>query len=188
MNCTGRWLFRRNPRKMGRAISNHGKASVGWRQASDPKLRPTPGVAGAGYRGLQWSGFKEKPMLTNCIGVAALAGALGVLPAFAAGMSVSFDWGPTKKCFDPKSPPFSITGVPTGTRTLTFRMVDRNAPDFDHGGGEVAFGGQRAIPYGAFRYRGPCPPQGSHTYAWTVKALDAGGKVLATGTAQRKFP
>lgn len=122
------------------------------------------------------------------IAAAVLVGVLGGCPAFAAGMSVTFDWGATKKCFDPKSPPFRLSGVPAGTKTLTFRMVDRNAPDFNHGGGEVAYSGQSAIPYGAFHYQGPCPPQGSHTYSWTVKALDGSGKVLATGNATKKFP
>lgn len=102
-------------------------------------------------------------------------------------MAVSFDWGPTKKCFDPKSPPMRFSGVPKGTKQLSIVMTDRNNP-YNHGGGKVAYSGQKSLPYGAFRYRGPCPEQATHTYRFTVKALDAQGKVLATTYAQKPFP
>ncbi|WP_315926204.1 phospholipid-binding protein [Mesorhizobium sp. SP-1A] len=104
-----------------------------------------------------------------------------------AAMNVSFDWGPTKKCFDDKSPPMKITGVPAGTKMLDVVMVDRDAPDFHHGGGKVAYQGQSLLPYGAFRYKGPCPPA-PHRYRFTVKALDVAGKVLATASAEKRFP
>ncbi|MEE9923545.1 MAG: YbhB/YbcL family Raf kinase inhibitor-like protein [Brucella anthropi] len=126
-------------------------------------------------------------MKKTLIAAAAVMAAMAT-PALSADLGVSFQWGPTKKCFDSKSPPFNITGVPKETKTLTFRMVDRNAMGFEHGGGKVAFNGKAAIPYGAFRYKGPCPPSGSHNYSWTVKALDAGGKTLAEGKAAKMFP
>lgn len=106
--------------------------------------------------------------------------------AFASGMGVSFEWGPTKKCFDPKSPPITVTGVPQGTTKLHIGMTDSNSP-FEHGGGTVAYKGQGSLPYGAFRYKGPCPEGETHFYNITVKALDASGKVLATGTATKPF-
>jgi phosphatidylethanolamine-binding protein (PEBP) family uncharacterized protein len=112
---------------------------------------------------------------------------LALISPAAADMSVSFDWGPTKKCFDPKSPPMKITGVPAGTANLDIRMTDRNS-DYNHGGGKVAYKGQTSLPYGAFKYQGPCPPTGSHTYSFAVKAIDAEGKTLATAKASRKFP
>jgi hypothetical protein len=116
-----------------------------------------------------------------------LFSALLVLPAQAqAAMSVSFDWGPTKSCFDSKSPPMTLKGVPTGTAKLDIQMVDLNAPAFRHGGGRVAYTGQKALPYGAFRYKGPCPPA-THTYQFTVKALDKSGKTLATAKARKPF-
>jgi phosphatidylethanolamine-binding protein (PEBP) family uncharacterized protein len=102
-------------------------------------------------------------------------------------MSVSFEWGPTKKCFDPKSPPIALSGVPEGTKNLAIKMTDLNAVDYNHGGGTVAYSGQKSLPYGAFRYQGPCPPS-RHTYQFTVKALDGSGKVLATAKARRPFP
>lgn len=104
-----------------------------------------------------------------------------------ADMNVAFEWGPTKKCFDPKSPPIQIRNVPAGTADLDIRMSDRNS-DYAHGGGRLHFSGQASLPYGAFKYQGPCPPQGAHTYVFTVKALDASGKTLATAKASRKFP
>ncbi len=111
---------------------------------------------------------------------------LGMTAAAHAGMGVSFDWGPTKKCFDPKSPPMRLSGVPDGTRTLDIRMVDRNAV-FNHGGGKVAYTGQKSLPYGAFRYKGPCPPDGTHYYKIIVTALDASGRKLASGSDTKPF-
>ena len=107
--------------------------------------------------------------------------------ASAAGMGVAFEWGPTKKCFDAKSPPIKLTNVPQGTEKLLIKMIDQNASSFDHGGGTVAYKGQSQLPYGAFKYKGPCPPSGTHFYKITVKAVDAAGKVLATGTATQPF-
>lgn len=113
---------------------------------------------------------------------------LAATTAAQADMSVSFDWGPTKKCLDPKSPPMKFSGVPAGTAKLDIRMTDRNAVGFNHGGGKVAYSGNNALPYGAFKYKGPCPPSGSHTYVFTVKALDAKGKTLETAKASKSFP
>jgi phosphatidylethanolamine-binding protein (PEBP) family uncharacterized protein len=107
--------------------------------------------------------------------------------AVAADMGVAFEWGPTKKCFDSKSPPISVSGVPAGTKTLEIKMIDKNATGFNHGGGKVAYSGKAQLPYGAFRYKGPCPPEGTHFYKITVNALDASGKKLASGSATKPF-
>jgi len=120
------------------------------------------------------------------IPVAALALALSATAAQAA-MQVSVDWGSTAKCFDPNSPPMTLSGVPEGTAKLDIRMVDMDAPSYPHGGGTVAYDGQKRLPYGAFTYRGPCPPT-PHDYMFTVKALNAAGKALATATARKRFP
>ena len=105
-------------------------------------------------------------------------------PAF----SVDFSWEGTASCFDPRSPPFTLSGVPAGTKRLSFAMKDLDAPSFPHGGGTVAFTGQPQVHRGAFSYQGPCPPSGQHTYQWTVEAQDAAGKTLATATVTKKFP
>ncbi|MBB3233329.1 phospholipid-binding protein [Phyllobacterium endophyticum] len=113
---------------------------------------------------------------------------VGMISGASADMRISFEWGPTKKCFDSKTPPMQLSGVPQGTANLDIRMQDQNASDFNHGGGKIAYTGENTLPYGAVSYRGPCPPAGQHTYMFTVKALDANGKTLATAKAKRKFP
>jgi len=117
-------------------------------------------------------------------------GILGMVMSVADGamaMGLSFDWGPTKDCFDKKSPPMRVSAVPAGTAKLRFKMKDLNAPDYPHGGGTVAYNGNGNLPYGAFRYTGPCPPS-PHVYQFTVEALDSAGKVLAKATAKKRFP
>jgi phosphatidylethanolamine-binding protein (PEBP) family uncharacterized protein len=105
-----------------------------------------------------------------------------------AGFIVDFTWAGTAACFDPKSPPFAVSGVPPGTRMLKFTLQDLDAPNFPHGGGSVPYRGQSRIERGAFAYKGPCPPQGRHRYQWTVLAEDGGGQVLARTTAMKPFP
>lgn len=99
---------------------------------------------------------------------------------------MSFEWGPTGKCFDSKSPPIKLSGVPKGTAKLRFRMRDLDAPNYHHGGGTVAYSGANSLPYGAFRYKGPCPPS-PHVYRFSVDALDAKGKKLGSATAKKRF-
>ncbi len=118
--------------------------------------------------------------------LAPLAG--GAPLAQSARFAVDSTWDGTAPCFDPKSPPFMLSGVPPGTKTLRFVMKDLNAPNFPHGGGTVPYRGQNRIERGAFTYQGPCPPQGQHTYQWTVEAQDASGKALANSAATKKFP
>ena len=124
----------------------------------------------------------------SSIGAAAALAAMSPVIAQAPGFSVDFNWDGTTSCFDPKSPPFSLAGVPPDTKQLAFVMKDLDAPTFPHGGGTVAFTGQSEVSRGAFSYQGPCPPSGQHTYQWTVQARDATGKMLATATVAKKFP
>ena len=105
----------------------------------------------------------------------------------ASAMGASFSWNGIAACSGP-SPAFSVSGAPAGTANLRFAMRDYDAPDFNHGGGTVPFAGGK-VAQGAISYRGPCPPGGqTHRYIWTIEALDASGKVLATTTAQGSFP
>ena len=104
-------------------------------------------------------------------------------------LQVQFSWSATKAC-STTPPAFRIADVPKGTKYLSFRLADYNA-SFNHGGGEIAYKGSGAIPAGAFGggYQGPCPPTGqTHTYEWTVDALDANKNVLAEGKATGQFP
>lgn len=116
-----------------------------------------------------------------------IAAVIAAVATPASAMGVSFSWGPTKKCFDRSSPPMTVSGVPEGTAKLRIRMVDLNAPGYPHGGGTVAWKGNGKLPYGAFRYQGPCPPS-PHVYQFTVEALDAKGKVIGKASAKKRFP
>lgn len=109
--------------------------------------------------------------------------AVGAAPAAAADFAIAFKW-----CG--RSSEITLSGVPKGTKTLAAEMTDRWVPSYDHGGGKIAYGGQKTIPCGAIsNFRGPSPPPPQiHDYTWTVKALDAAGTVLATAQATRKFP
>jgi phosphatidylethanolamine-binding protein (PEBP) family uncharacterized protein len=89
------------------------------------------------------------------------------------------------------SPSFTLSDVPAGTAALQFAMTDLDVPSFRHGGGKIAYSGQRTIACGAFSsgFIGPSPPPGQvHTYQFSIKAIGADGAVLATTTARRKFP
>ncbi len=99
--------------------------------------------------------------------------------------SASFAWCPEA------SPNFQLKDVPSGTVNLQFAMTDLDKPSFNHGGGTVGYRGQSEVPCGAFAsaFVGPAPPPGEvHTYEFVIKALGPNGTVLATTTAQKKFP
>src|SRR5579872_5361993 len=121
------------------------------------------------------------------LAIAVLAGS-DLSHAQAPPFGVDFTWQGTASCFDPRSPPFTLSGVPAGTKRLRFVMKDLDAPGFPHGGGTVSFTGQAEVSRGAFTYQGPCPPSGQHTYQWTVEAQDDAGRTLATATTAKKFP
>jgi Raf kinase inhibitor-like YbhB/YbcL family protein len=80
---------------------------------------------------------------------------------------------------DEVSPPLSWSGVPSGTRELALVVDDPDAGGFVHwvlagidpGVSAIAEGN---VPRGAVevsRYKGPCPPSGTHHYQFTVYAL-----------------
>lgn len=114
-------------------------------------------------------------------------------PSHAQAFSLSFTWGNLKLCNTGRpnrvaNPNFKLSGVPDGTEKIRFKMVDRNVPRYNHGGGTVKYTGKNTIAPGAFRYKSPCPPGGKHTYEWTATALGKGGKKLATAKASKKYP
>jgi phosphatidylethanolamine-binding protein (PEBP) family uncharacterized protein len=122
-------------------------------------------------------------------GAATITAAIAVLAhaTGASAMSLSFSWSGIPAC-GTRPPAFTLADVPDGAARLAFTMTDLNVPTFRHGGGTVAYQGGDTVAAGAFAYKGPCPPGGQHTYRWTVQALDAAGKVLATAVAAEKFP
>jgi hypothetical protein len=122
------------------------------------------------------------------IGAAILAFAIAPVEGRAqSALTVDFSWSGVQACTT-KPPAFKISGIPAAAKRLRFVMKDLDKPSFDHGGGTVDYGGTGNIPAGAFFYTGPCPPGGSHQYQWTVQALDASGRVIATGQATKPFP
>ena len=68
------------------------------------------------------------------------------------------------------------------------RLLDRQAPAYNHGGGTVTYAGEQVIQPGAFKYKSPCPPGGVHTYVWTGKAKDENGDTISKAKANRKYP
>ena len=70
-------------------------------------------------------------------------------------------------------------------------MTDLDVPSYDHGGGTVAYAGERTIAPGAFTYRSPCPPSGSHRYRWNADAREdagRGARSLGKAGATKNYP
>jgi Raf kinase inhibitor-like YbhB/YbcL family protein len=120
-------------------------------------------------------------------------------PAFANGQPIPAAYTCTGKDI---SPPLSWSGVPRGSRSLRLAMIDLTAnfthwkvSGIDPGDGDVAAGAvpqggrQRKNSFGKVGYGGPCPPKGDspHRYAFTITALDKGGKVLDRGSLTGTF-
>jgi hypothetical protein len=100
-------------------------------------------------RGLLWSGSVA---LWSSVAVAQ------------GGFVVTPSWDGIKACsgqpISSPSPAFSMSGVPAGTAELEFRMVDLDAPRFNHGGGKVRYTGQARIAPGAFQFHQPLSTAG----------------------------
>ena len=117
---------------------------------------------------------------------------LTTLNAFAE-FSFTFEWGDIKKCTSGnpnrvENPIFTLANVPEGTTELRFKMKDKDVPQYNHGGGKIKnYGGETVIQPGAFKYKSPCPPRGSHTYEWSITAI-GDKKKLGTAKATREYP
>jgi hypothetical protein len=130
--------------------------------------------------------------MTRIRALTVLVAALVASPA--AAFEIGFDWSGLRLCTSGRpntvdNPVFTLADVPPGTAFIRFRLKDLDAPGYNHGGGVVAYSGQGEIPRGAFRYKSPCPPNGTHVYEWTATAQSRrNGGVLATATARRSYP
>jgi len=104
-------------------------------------------------------------------------------------LGVDFQWQSADRCAS-RSPEIRVTNLPAETKLLRVRLKDLDVPNWNHGGGEVAYTGKGVIPAGALQggYNGPCPPSGSHRYQFTVQALNAQGVVVGSGKQMRTFP
>jgi len=107
---------------------------------------------------------------------------------------LGFDWGDLELCTSGipnivDSPKFMVADVPAGTRFIEFKLIDHDAPGYNHGGGGVSYDGQKMIAAGAFTYKSPCPPNGSHTYEWIATAFDSkNGTQLGQAHATAVYP
>lgn len=116
--------------------------------------------------------------------------------AQAGAFSFTFEWGDIPLCTSGSpntvpNPRFRLKNVPAGTEAITFTLIDLDMPVYNHGGGKVAYTGQEEIAPGAFTYRSPCPPRGTHTYEWSARAKKGNGlftRTLATATALKRYP
>ncbi len=111
-------------------------------------------------------------------------------PSLAADFAIDFNWDGIERCSS-TPPEITVSDVPDGTATFDVKMVDLDFTGYNHGGGTAPNTGDGSIVEGDYdtsNYRGPCPPGTTHTYEFTVQALDAGGASLATATAKADFP
>ena len=101
-------------------------------------------------------------------------------------MNVSFSFDTTGCALNSPSPEIKIENVPDGTAFFQVSMVDLDVRSFNHGGGTAENAGDGIIKKGALKgYKGPCPPSGTHTYEFTVKALN-GDKSLLLGEGKAR--
>lgn len=106
---------------------------------------------------------------------------------------ISFQWGNIPLCTSGSpntvdNPRFVLSNVPEGTVSIEFSMTDLNVPTYDHGGGTVRYNGQNVIEPGAFEYKSPCPPDGTHRYEWTATAKSNQGDTLGKAKAIKDYP
>jgi phosphatidylethanolamine-binding protein (PEBP) family uncharacterized protein len=129
---------------------------------------------------------------TIIIALVASIGLSGAAQAF----TIEFDWEGLQLCNTGRpnivpNPEFVVNGLPEGTSTVIFRLVDKDAPFFNHGGGTVSMLADGIVPQGEFTYKSPCPPSGRHTYEWTATAKTGRGlfaERLGVTRASREYP
>jgi len=104
-------------------------------------------------------------------------------------MKVSFSFDTQGCALNSPNPEIKIENVPDGTAFFQVSMTDLDAKSFNHGGGTVANDKDGLIKKGSLKsYKGPCPPSGSHTYEFTVRALNADKSlILGEGKARSGY-
>lgn len=101
-------------------------------------------------------------------------------------MGVSFQFEEKHRC-STISPAITLSNVPAESNSFQVKLTDLDVRSYNHGGGTANIQGN-VIPEGALNnYKGPCPPNGTHTYRFSVKAISVDGKPLASGQAQQEF-
>ena len=80
-------------------------------------------------------------MVTRYSGVLLIAAGLIIPTASWAGtLGVHFSWEETVAC-STTPPAVTVTNIPKGTKYLVFKLVDHDAPNFVHGGGQFLIPG-----------------------------------------------
>lgn len=105
----------------------------------------------------------------------AIAASFMATSAFAGEFTIGFNWDGLELCTSGqpntvRSPVFQLSGVPAGTKWLYFKLTDFDARGYNHGGGWIEYDGAEATEADVFMYKSPCPPNGTHTYEWSVTA------------------
>ena len=108
-------------------------------------------------------------------------------------MSASFTWGDIPLCTSVQpnnvpNPEFVITGLPKETKVFELWLKDLDRPGFKDGGAKLRISKDGTVPSGLFTYKSPCPPDGPHTYEWTVIAKCAKCGVLEKIKVRRQYP
>jgi len=110
--------------------------------------------------------------------------------------AISFEWGDIPLCTSGNpntvpNPKFILSNVPSGTKFISFALTDLDCTRYNHGGGTVEYSGNNVIEPGAFKYKSPCPPGGSHKYRWTAKAKESDGMFggsIGIAKATKSYP
>lgn len=103
---------------------------------------------------------------------------------------MTFSWGETAPCDDPKSPPLEIFNAPSGAAYLQITLFKLKDGE-NRGSAMAAIAGKSSFSYGAFTpigshgYKGPCE---AGIYRLEVTALDGGGEEHAIATGTLAFP
>ncbi len=104
-------------------------------------------------------------------------------------IGIEFSFKRENMCFGP-SPQITLSNLPEGVKDIRASLRDLDHPGADHGGGTVKNFTGTVLSAGALEaYQGPCPSMSEHRrfhYVLKVEALDANGKVIATGQAMRE--
>lgn len=119
-----------------------------------------------------------------------------ITPAMADEFTLSFEWGDIPLCTSGQpntvpNPRFVLSNIPEGTKFISFKLTDLDRPSYNHGGGTIEYTGKNIIEPGAFKYKSPCPPDGSHRYEWSAKAKESDGffsSAISSAKAMKKYP
>lgn len=121
----------------------------------------------------------KKLSLVLCVLCGSVTAALAASPD----MTLDFTWIGTDLCTPlPRSPEFQVENAPEGTHRLQFVLTSPDGRELARTA--IALPPKGNIPKGAITYSSPCV---GGMYTWTVNALGADGKFLASAQLTRPF-